>query len=208
MDAFLFFTVTYLLAAAAPGADTMLIVSRTVVGGWRSALRYAIGIALAKTTMITLAFFGTSALLTANPAAYSVLKVLGAAFLLFMAFKLWRTKAVAGVASEGQPQTETFGAKVTTASILGGYLVGISNPQPLLFYSSIVPMVVAAGLNTAADLFILWAIVIIGFIAIAGAYIGLASTIRPWLAKQTNRRRLNQVMAVVFVIISALLLLR
>lgn len=208
MDAFLFFTVTYLLAAAAPGADTMLIVSRTVVGGWRSALRYAIGIALAKTTMITLAFFGTSALLTANPAAYSVLKVLGAAFLLFMAFKLWRTKAVAGVASEGQPQTENFGAKVTTASILGGYLVGISNPQPLLFYSSIVPMVVAAGLNTTTDLFILWAIVIIGFIAIAGAYIGLASTIRPWLAKQTNRRRLNQVMAVVFVIISALLLLR
>ncbi|MEY2673597.1 MAG: hypothetical protein RLZZ514_162, partial [Actinomycetota bacterium] len=88
MDAFLFFTVTYLVAAAAPGADTMLIVSRTVVGGWRSALRYAIGIAFAKTTMITLAFFGTSALLTANPAAYSVLKVLGAAFLLFMAFKL------------------------------------------------------------------------------------------------------------------------
>jgi threonine/homoserine/homoserine lactone efflux protein len=208
MDAFLFFTVTYLLAAAAPGADTMLIVSRTVVGGWRSALRYAIGIALAKTTMITLAFFGTSALLTANPAAYSVLKVLGAAFLLFMAFKLWRTKDVAGVASEGQPQTETFSAKVTTASILGGYLVGISNPQPLLFYSSIVPMVVAAGLNTTTDLFILWAIVIIGFIAIAGAYIGLASSIRPWLAKQTNRRRLNQVMAVVFVIISALLLLR
>ncbi|MEY3663250.1 MAG: hypothetical protein RI919_766 [Actinomycetota bacterium] len=163
MDAFLFFTVTYLVAAAAPGADTMLIVSRTVVGGWRSALRYAIGIALAKTTMITLAFLGTSALLTANPAAYSVLKVLGAAFLLFMAFKLWRTKAVAGVASESQPQAETFGAKVTTASILGGYLVGISNPQPLLFYSSIVPMVVAAGLNTTADLFILWAIVIIGF---------------------------------------------
>lgn len=208
MDAFLFFTVTYLLAAAAPGADTMLIVSRTVVGGWRSALRYAIGIALAKTTMITLAFFGTSALLTANPAAYSVLKVLGAAFLLFMAFKLWRTKAVAGVASEAQPQAETFGAKVTTASILGGYLVGISNPQPLLFYSSIVPMVVAAGLNTTADLFILWAIVIVGFIAIAGAYIGAASTIRPWLAKQTNRRRLNQTMAVVFGVIAAVLLLR
>ena len=208
MDAFLFFTVTYLLAAAAPGADTMLIVSRTVVGGWRSALRYAIGIALAKTTMITLAFFGASALFTANPAAYSVLKVLGAAFLLFMAFKLWRTKAVAGVASEGQPQTETFGAKVTTASILGGYLVCISNPPPLLFYSPLVPMVVAAGLNTITDLLILCAIVIIGFMAIAGAYIGLASTIRPWLAKQTNRRRLNQVMAVVFVIISALLLLR
>jgi threonine/homoserine/homoserine lactone efflux protein len=69
-------------------------------------------------------------------------------------------------------------------------------------------MVVAAGLDNLTDLFILWAIVIIGFIAIAGAYIGLASTIRPWLAKQTNRRRLNQVMAVVFGVIAALLLLR
>ena len=92
--------------------------------------------------------------------------------------------------------------------ILGGYLVCISNPQPLLFYSSIVPMVVAAGLNTLTDLFVLWAIVIVGFIAIAGAYIGAASTIRPWLAKQTNRRRLNQTMAVVFGVIAAVLLLR
>lgn len=209
MDAFLFFTVTYLLAAGAPGADTMLIVSRTLVGGWRSALRYAIGIALAKTTMISLAFFGVSALLTANPAAYTVLKVLGAGFLIFMAVRLWRSKSVAEVASEGhENQSAKFGAKVTTASILGGYLVGISNPQPLLFYSSIVPMVVAAGLNTLTDLFVLWAIVIVGFIAIAGAYIGAASTIRPWLAKQTNRRRLNQTMAVVFGLIAAVLLLR
>jgi threonine/homoserine/homoserine lactone efflux protein len=50
--------------------------------------------------------------------------------------------------------------------------------------------------------------VIVGFIAIAGAYIGAASTIRPWLAKQTNRRRLNQTMAVVFGVIAAVLVLR
>ena len=69
-------------------------------------------------------------------------------------------------------------------------------------------MVVAAGLNNLTDLFVLWVIVIVGFIAIAGAYIGAASTIRPWLAKQTNRRRLNQTMAVVFGVIAAVLLLR
>jgi threonine/homoserine/homoserine lactone efflux protein len=209
MDAFALFTVSYLLAAAAPGADTMLIVSRTIVDGWRSALRYAVGISLAKTVMVSLAFFGVSALLTANPAAYTVLKFLGAGFLIFMAVRLWRSKAVAEVASEGhENQSAKFGAKVTTASILGGFLVGISNPQPLLFYTSIIPMVVAAGLNTVTDLYVLWAIVIVGFMSIAGAYIGAASTIRPWLAKQTNRRRLNQTMAVVFGVIAAVLLLR
>lgn len=202
MHAYAFFTVAYLLAAGAPGADTMLIVSRTIVGGRASALQYALGIALAKTTMISLAFFGIGALLATNPQLFVILKIFGAGFLLFTAARLWLAKPTD--AQLAQP-AKTSGR---ATSVLGGYLVGISNPQPLLFYSSIVPMVVAQGLNTFGDLVILWIIVIAGFALITLFYMSLASVLGSWLSKAANRIVLNRAMSLVFVIIAAVIALR
>lgn len=202
MNAFVFFTIAYLLAAGAAGADTMLIVSRTIVGGRASALQYALGIALAKTTMISLAFFGIGALLAGNPQLFVILKTLGAGFLLFMALRLWLAKPTdAALAATSKTSSRA-------TSVLGGFLVGISNPQPLLFYSSIVPMVVAQGLNTFSDLVVLWLIVIIGFTLITLFYMSLASVLKRWLDKAANRRMLNRAMALVFVILALVIALR
>jgi len=202
VNAFVFFTIAYLLAAGAPGADTMLIVSRTIVGGRASALQYALGIALAKTTMISLAFFGIGALLAGNPQLFVILKTLGAGFLLFMALRLWLAKPT------DASLTATTKTSSRATSVLGGFLVGISNPQPLLFYSSIVPIVVAQGLNTFSDLVVLWLIVIIGFALITLFYMSLASVLKRWLDKAANRRILNRAMAIVFVILALVIALR
>ena len=202
MNAFVFFTIAYLLAAGAPGADTMLIVSRTIVGGRSSALQYALGIALAKTTMISLAFFGIGALLAGNPQLFVILKTLGAGFLLFMALRLWLAKPT------DASLTATTKTSSRATSVIGGFLVGISNPQPLLFYSSIVPVVVAQGLNTLSDLVVLWLIVIIGFALITLFYMSLASVLKRWLDKAANRRILNRAMAIVFVILALVIALR
>jgi threonine/homoserine/homoserine lactone efflux protein len=202
VDAFVFFTVAYLLAAGAPGADTMLIVSRTIIGGRASALQYALGIALAKTTMISLAFFGIGALLASNPQLFVILKILGAGFLLFMAVRIWLSKPTdAQLAEPAKPSSRA-------TSVLGGYLVGTSNPQSLLFYSSIVPMVVAQGLNSFGDLVILWLIVIVGFALITLFYMSLASVLKRWLDKSANRLLLNRAMAIVFVILALVIALR
>jgi len=202
VNAFVFFTIAYLLAAGAPGADTMLIVSRTIVGGRASALQYALGIALAKTTMISLAFFGIGALLAGNPQLFVILKTLGAGFLLFMALRLWLAKPT------DASLTATTKTSSRATSVLGGFLVGISNPQPLLFYSSIVPIVVAQGLNTFSDLVVLGLIVIIGFALITLFYMSLASVLKRWLDKAANRRILNRAMAIVFVILALVIALR
>ena len=205
MDALLFFAVAYLVAAGAPGTDTMLIVSRTIVGGWRSAVQYAIGIALAKTTMISLAFFGVAALVSANPQILVILKVLGAGFLVVLALRLWFAKPASADATPEKVETST---KSISASVLGGYLVGVSNPQPLMFYTSIVPIVVAQGLNQVTDLLVLWVIVIGGFALITLFYVGLAGLIKPWLERSTNRVILNRVMSAVFVLIATIIAFR
>ena len=202
MDAFVFFAVAYLLAAGAPGTDTMLIVSRTIVGGRGSALQYATGIALAKTVMVSLAFCGSGALLAHNPQVLVVLKTLGAGFLVFMAGRLWLAKP--NNDASASPKL----SRGTATSVLGGFLVGVSNPQPLLFYSSIVPIVVAKGLNTFGDLLVLWAIVIVGFALITVFYMSVASVAKRWLDRSANRIVLNRIMAVLFALIAAIILTR
>ena len=92
--------------------------------------------------------------------------------------------------------------------MLGGFLVGVSNPQPLLFYSSIVPIVVAKGLNTFGDLLVLWAIVIVGFALITVFYMSVASVAKRWLDRSANRIVLNRFMAVLFALIAAIILTR
>jgi threonine/homoserine/homoserine lactone efflux protein len=198
MDSFVFFAVAYLLAAGAPGTDTMLIVSRTIVGGKSSALRYALGIALAKTTMVSLAFFGAGSLLSANPGLLTLLKWLGAGFLIFMAARLLFVK----------PKTADKTNRSTAASVIGGYLVGISNPQPLMFYASIVPTVVADGLTGWGDLLVLWLIVIVGFALITLFYMSIAQFANRWISRSENRVLVNRVMAGVFLIIALVIVTR
>ncbi len=210
MDAFLFFTVAYFAAAGAPGADTMLIVSRTIAGGRASAWMYALGIAIAKAIMIMLAFFGAGALLSNNPQFFVILKTIGAGFLLFMAARSWMKASnqrndAAAPANPAKNESPDIGR---AASVLGGFVVSISNPQPLLFYSSIVPIVVARGLNTINDLLILFVIVFSGFALITAFYMTLAMTIKKWLANGKNEALLNRVMAVIFVILAVVIALR
>jgi threonine/homoserine/homoserine lactone efflux protein len=128
-----------------------------------------------------------------------------------MAVRLWikgsqQNKVAAAdpsdVATDSRPEVGPL------ASVLGGFVVSISNPQPLLFYSSIVPIVVARGLNTINDLMILFAIVMAGFALITAFYMTLAMTIKKWLAKANNQSLLNKLMAVVFVILAAVIALR
>ena len=118
-----------------------------------------------------------------------------------MAVRLWLSKP-----TDAQP-AESAKPSSRATSVLGGYLVGISNPQPLLCYSSIVPMVVTQGLNGFGDLVILWLIVIIGFALITLFYMSLATVLKRWLDKAANRLRLNRAMAAVFVILALVIAL-
>lgn len=185
MEPYLIFAGAFLLTAGAPGADTMLILSRTLVGGAGSAIRYALGITLAKMTAVAISFYGISAVLAANAQLFLVLKILGAGFLLFMAYRTWTTTP------------KKIEPKSNYASVLGGFTVGISNPQPLLFYTAIIPTVVNQ------NLLVLLVIVAAGFALITAVYVLLAKSLKTLIKKP-----INKYMAVVFVILAAVIAFR
>lgn len=193
MEAYWLFATIWFVAAATPGADTMLLLTTSLSTGWKSAIPISLGIITAKIVLLTLAFFGLTALISAVPAILVILKVFGCGFLLWRAYKLWRTKISASANTKAG-----FWQNLTLA-----FSVGVTNPQALLFYIAVVPQV-----SQSTNVWLLNAIIVVGFNLISAFYIGLAAPIGAWISRGTNQRLLNRSIALVFVILAVFIALR
>ena len=193
MDSYWLFTTIWFVAAATPGADTMLLLTTSLSTGWKSAISISIGIIAAKVVLLTLAFFGLTALIDAVPAILVILKIFGCGFFLWRAYMLWRTKLSATKAAQAE-----FWQNLSLA-----FSVGVSNPQALLFYVAVVPQV-----SQTTNPWLLNAIIAVGFSLISAFYIGLAAPIGAWIRRGANQQLLNRLISLVFVALAVTIALR
>src|SRR5215471_10700390 len=126
------FTAASSLLLMIPGPTVVLVVSYALGQGWRTALPTAIGVALGDFTAMTLYMLGLGALLAASATLFTVLKWIGAAYLVWLGIKLWR----AGGTLEAAPRTDA----VSAARMLGhAWLVTALNPKSITFFVAFLP---------------------------------------------------------------------
>jgi threonine/homoserine/homoserine lactone efflux protein len=115
-----------------PGPTVLLVVSYALGQGWRTALPMAIGVALGDFTAMTLSMLGLGALLAASATLFTMLKWIGAAYLVWLGIKLWR----AGGTLEAAPRTDA----VLAVKMLGhAWLVTALNPKSITFFVAFLP---------------------------------------------------------------------
>ena len=123
-----------------PGPTVLLVVSYALGQGWRTALPMAIGVALGDFTAMTLSMLGLGALLATSATLFTILKWVGAAYLVYLGIKLWR----AGGTLDTAPRTDA----VSAAKMLGhAWLVTALNPKSITFFVAFLP----AFLDPKAD---------------------------------------------------------
>jgi len=123
-----------------PGPTVLLVVSYALGQGWRAALPMAAGVALGDFTAMTLSMLGLGALLAASATVFTLLKWVGAAYLIYLGIKLWR----AGDALQAEPRRDAASA----AKMLGhAWLVTALNPKSITFFVAFLPQF----LDPAAD---------------------------------------------------------
>lgn len=123
-----------------PGPTVLLVVSYALGQGWRTALPMAVGVALGDFTAMTLSMLGLGALLATSATLFTILKWVGAAYLVYLGIKLWR----AGGTLEAKPRTDA----VSAAKMLGhAWLVTALNPKSITFFVAFLP----AFLDPKAD---------------------------------------------------------
>src|SRR5580704_1598453 len=124
-DHWLAFVAASAVLLAIPGPTVLLVISYALGHGRRSALSTVAGVALGDFTAMTASMLGLGALLAASAGVFTVLKWVGAAYLVYLGIKLWRA-----------PLTE-FGDNATTSEVgrgrmfLHAYAVTSLNPKSI-----------------------------------------------------------------------------
>jgi threonine/homoserine/homoserine lactone efflux protein len=134
------FTAASALLMIIPGPTILLVISYALGQGWRAAFPMAIGVALGDFTAMTLSLLGLGALLAASATVFTILKWVGAAYMVWLGIKLWR----AGGALNAKPRAD--GASM--AKMLGhAWIVTALNPKSIIFFVAFLPQF----LNPQAD---------------------------------------------------------
>jgi threonine/homoserine/homoserine lactone efflux protein len=144
------FVVAGLLLNVTPGPDVLYIMSCSTAQGWRAGAAAAFGIAAGCVVHILAAALGLSALMTASATAFAVVKICGAAYLIYVGVSLMRSKPAA------EPATPAVVPADTRKVFLQGFLTNALNPKVALFFLAFVPQFIdpAATHKALAFLFL------------------------------------------------------
>ena len=115
-----------------PGPTVLLVVSYALGQGWRTALPMALGVALGDFTAMTLSMLGVGALLAASAAVFTTLKIVGAAYLIYLGIKLFR----AGGTLRAEPRADSV---PSLKMIAHAWLVTALNPKSITFFVAFLP---------------------------------------------------------------------
>ena len=140
------FVVSGLLLNIAPGPDSLLIMSRSAANGWRAGFVAAWGVGAGVFVHVFAAALGLSALLATSATAFTVVKIVGAAYLVWMgAVMLLRRARSAPIASVTGSVADAGRAKPLDyrAIFLQGFLTNALNPKVALFFLAFVPQFIA-----------------------------------------------------------------
>ncbi|HEY6136070.1 MAG TPA: LysE family translocator [Rubrivivax sp.] len=147
----LLFMAAVLLLNATPGVDLLLTVTRTLQGGARAGLAAALGIGAGCVVHALAAAFGLATLLAVSAAAFSAIKWLGAAYLLWLAAGMLRQAWRGGEPAQG---AAPVAARSVGADFRSGFVTNVLNPKVALFFLAFLPQFIApaAPHKTAAFL--------------------------------------------------------
>jgi threonine/homoserine/homoserine lactone efflux protein len=172
-----------LLVIVTPGQDTALTIRNTLVGGRRSGVLTSVGVSTGQACWTLAASVGVVALLQASEAAFLVLRIVGAAYLVFLG-----AQALAG-AFTGSPEqglvVRGSGRRLTpSVAFRQGLVSNLGNPKMAVFFTSLLPQFASsfAGLAAFGLLFctltLLW----------LSAYAALVARARDLLRRSRVRR--------------------
>jgi threonine/homoserine/homoserine lactone efflux protein len=174
------------ILALTPGPVVVATVARTLVSGLRPALGLIAGVALVDLAYLLLAIFGLSAIATVLGEFFIAVKIAGAAYLVWLGYKLWTARVEPIEAPASAP------ARRFWRSFAEGALIDLGNPKIILFYAAFLPTFADLEKLGARDVAIMSAVVVGILIASNLGYAWLASRARRFLRSPRAVKAVNR----------------
>jgi threonine/homoserine/homoserine lactone efflux protein len=188
------FLLTSLVIVATPGTGALYTISAGLARGARASLVAAAGCTLGIVPHLAAAVTGTATLLRASGTAFEIVKGLGVAYLLYMAWSTWRDRSPLVVSAEQAPRSAL---RVISSAVL----VNLLNPKLTIFFFAFLPQFVPASApHQLASMLALSAVFMGMTFAVFAGYGVFAAAVRRHLVDRPRIvRRVRQAFAVSFV---------
>ena len=185
METISYWTIFFSAAFAiniSPGPDLIYILSKTIAGGRKVGIASSLGVCSGAMVHIFAAALGLSAILTTSALAFSVVKYIGAAYLIYLGIRAFRSKGATFDKIEA-------GGKETTPwqAFKQGALVDILNPKVAIFFMAFLPQFVRPELgSTAGQIIFLGSLVILVAIVVEFTIVMVAAQTTEFFRKNKN----------------------
>jgi threonine/homoserine/homoserine lactone efflux protein len=170
-----------------PGPSVLFVVGRALTYGRRTALSTVAGNAAGNYVVAACVAFGVGAIVQRSAAVFTVLKLAGALYLIWLGVRAVR---------ERKRLTDVFGAAAAPprgdrSAVRAGFLVGVTNPKALILFGAILPQFVDRSSGHIQIQMLLLALVSIAIGLVSDSMWGVtASAVRAWFGRSPRRLEL------------------
>lgn len=190
---FLTFSAAAALIVLIPGPDTLVVLRSVVLRGRRQAALTAAGVLCGLLVWMAAAALGLTAVLRASQDGYLILRLAGAAYLLYIGVQALRSRVLGQPVEAGPPRS------IVGRGFRAGFMTDLLNPKVGVFFVTFFPAFIPRHAPVAAVTVGLGLI----FVAETALYFALmllfVQRLTGWLATERFRRRLNRATGVVLI---------
>ncbi|CAN7329106.1 LysE family translocator [Pararhizobium sp. LjRoot235] len=188
IEHWLAFVVASSILLAIPGPTILLVISYALGHGRTVAGATVAGVALGDFTAMTASMLGLGALLATSAAIFTVLKWVGAAYLIWLGIKLWRTP----IAAEATDGTMAVPVEQPLRIFLHAYVVTALNPKSIVFFVAFLPQFLDLSRPLFSQMLIFETTFLVLAAANATAYALMASVARKTIRKPKVQAIVNR----------------
>jgi threonine/homoserine/homoserine lactone efflux protein len=182
-DRLLAFAAMSFLLIVVPGPSVLFVIGRALAQGRRAALTSVVGNMLGAYVLVVAVAFGVGAVVERSALAFTVLKLAGAAYLVYLGVKAWRQRGSLPVAV-----TDRGAAQGSLHMLWEGFGVGVANPKTIVFFAAVLPQFVDPGQGHVVGQMLLLGLIFNGIALASDSVWGLgASVARDWFARSPRR---------------------
>jgi threonine/homoserine/homoserine lactone efflux protein len=177
------FIVASIILIEIPGPSLLFALGRALTVGRRDAILSVVGNALGLGVQIAAVGLGLGAIVAASATAFTVLKVVGALYVVWLGIQAIRHRA------DARLQLDAVGNARSGAwqAVRTGAIVGLTNPKTVVFFAAFLPQFVTPGRPAATQVLVLGAVFAALAIASDVCWVFAASRAKQWFARKPKR---------------------
>lgn len=185
-EAALSFFIAIFIFGITPGPGIFALLARSLNSGAKSCFMLALGMSVSDCVYLVLACFGLATIATHYSEVFTIIRFLGAAYLLYLGYKMWVSPIEVNFDESAQ---KSYGS---ISSFIQGFLISASNPKVILFYIAFLPTFMDLSVLTAADISLAVILTLVALMLGLMLISALASRARLFFRSERAMRRLNK----------------